>query len=196
MLRRSDDWVLLVDLDSKLSLPPKIVITKLRPDIVMYSNKEKMVILIELTVPWEDRFEESHQLKSAKYAGLVSDITSNGWRSQCFPVEVGTRGFPATSLRRMFLDLGFSSRKTYQGCKAAGSAAEGATQWLWHKRSDIWQTFIIAIIVRKVTVQHNSDISPTGAEFGPWQTTLKVDRTPVVVDALCCAITLMKVVPH
>ena len=141
LLRRADDWVLLVDVDSKLSIPPKIVITNLRPDIVMYSNKEKMVILIELTVPWEDRFEESHQLKSAKYAGLVSDITSNGWRSQCFPVEVGTRGFPATSLRRMFIDLGFSSRKTYQVCKAAGNAAEGASQWLWHKRSDIWQTF-------------------------------------------------------
>ena len=138
-LQKADDWVLLVDVESRLSIPRDIVITNLRPDIVLYSRKEKLAILIELTVPWEDRLEESHQIKAAKYADLVTAIASNGWQSRCYPIEVGTRGFPATSLRRMFLDIGLSCSKTRRACKSAGNTAERASQWLWYKRKDKWQ---------------------------------------------------------
>lgn len=48
-----------VDLDKQLVFPREIVDTALRPDIVMWSTAAKRVLIIELTVPWE---EVSYQL--------------------------------------------------------------------------------------------------------------------------------------
>ena len=139
LLHKSNDWTLLVDVGKQLRIPQEIICTNLRPDIVLYSRQGKCVILVELTVPWEDNLDEAHQRKAAKYAELVSNIEANGWRTYYFSVEVGTRGFPSISLRRMFLNIGFSSRKAHLGCKAAGKAAEESSHWLWLKREDQWQ---------------------------------------------------------
>ena len=44
--------------------PTKIIVTKLRPVIVMWSRTTKHVlILIELTVPWDDRIVEACERK-------------------------------------------------------------------------------------------------------------------------------------
>lgn len=43
-----------VDLGRKLQFPSKITNTSLHPDIVMWSSANKKVLLIELTVTWEE----------------------------------------------------------------------------------------------------------------------------------------------
>lgn len=48
------DWELQVDLGRQLKFPVHIVATALRPDMVLTSATLKHVLLIELTVPWED----------------------------------------------------------------------------------------------------------------------------------------------
>jgi len=50
------------------------------------------LILLELTVPWEERVEEAQERKRAKYQELVEDCRKNGWRTRCMHVEVGSRG--------------------------------------------------------------------------------------------------------
>ena len=52
-LHQASDWVLLGDLDGTFFFPPHIAFTELRPDITIFSNKLKRVILIELTCPCE-----------------------------------------------------------------------------------------------------------------------------------------------
>ena len=72
-----------------MRFPAHITTTNLRPDIVITSDTTKTVIVIELTVPWEERLEEAHELKKAKYEDLLAEAKRKGWHTYCFPVEVG-----------------------------------------------------------------------------------------------------------
>ncbi len=94
ILATARDWQLLVDLEQQLKFPNHIVTTTLRPDVLL-SESTKQVVLLELTVPWEDHLEEAFERKLAKYKGLVSECRRAGWRARCLPIEVGSRGFAA-----------------------------------------------------------------------------------------------------
>ena len=41
------------------------------------------MVLLELTVPWEDRIEEANERKRAKYSELTTECRSNGWKARC-----------------------------------------------------------------------------------------------------------------
>ena len=126
-----------VDLDKKLVFSPEIVVTRLRPDIVLWSRESKKVVMIELTVPWEERMEEAHELKRSKYAELQAQCIEKGWQTWVLPVEVGCRGFPGKSVWNMFRVLGIGGSQRKKTIKKIGEAAEKASCWLWYKRSDI-----------------------------------------------------------
>ena len=53
--------------------------------MVLTSESSKQVVLVELTVPWEDQIEVAYEWKKAKYLELVEAI------------KVGCRGFPGQS---------------------------------------------------------------------------------------------------
>ncbi len=57
ILATASDWQLLVDLEQQLKFPNRIVTTTFRPNVVLLSESTKQVVLLELTVPWEDRLE-------------------------------------------------------------------------------------------------------------------------------------------
>lgn len=69
--------------------------------VLLYRNT-KTILVIQLTVPWEDRLANSHQLKSTKYQDLNFDIRVKGQHTILFHIEVGCCGFPATSVRYFF----------------------------------------------------------------------------------------------
>ena len=100
------DWKLLADLRQQLRFPEEIVVTNYRPDIVIYSKRSKLCVLIELTVPWEERMSEAYERKFLKYDELVEQCKSRGWKTWCFPVEIGCRGYPANSTWRALRTLG------------------------------------------------------------------------------------------
>ncbi|XP_052400773.1 uncharacterized protein LOC127948384, partial [Carassius gibelio] len=81
ILATARDWQLLVNLEQQLKFPNHVVITTLRPNIVLLSESTKQVVLLELTVLWEDRLEEAFERKLAKYEGLVSECRQAGWRA-------------------------------------------------------------------------------------------------------------------
>lgn len=54
-----------VDLGKQLKFPDTIAVTMLRPDMVLMSQISRQVVLLELTVPWEDRMEEVYKRKRA-----------------------------------------------------------------------------------------------------------------------------------
>ena len=59
-LRFARDWKIMVDLpETPLSVPCHIAVTSQRPDIILTSEALKQLIIIELTVPMEDRVEIS-----------------------------------------------------------------------------------------------------------------------------------------
>ena len=71
ILAIAQDWQLEVDLETQLRVPQLISRTTLRPNILLVSESTKNIIIMELTVPWEDRLEEAHERKRTKYEHLV-----------------------------------------------------------------------------------------------------------------------------
>lgn len=67
--------------------------TSLCPDIVLFSETSKRVMMMDLTVSWEERMEEAKGRKRAKYPDLLDECHRRRWQDQCVPVEVGFRGF-------------------------------------------------------------------------------------------------------
>ena len=78
-----------------MQFPSYVVLTMLRPDVVILSRTARIVIMGELTVPWEDNVEEAHDRKKEKYEELVMQYKEHGWRAHCYPFEVGCRLFVA-----------------------------------------------------------------------------------------------------
>ena len=92
--------------------------------------------MVELTVPWEERVEEAHQLKKDKYADLQAECAERGWKTWVFAVEVGCRGFPAQSLWGALRALGLTGQSRSAAVRKAAEAAERASCWLWLRREE------------------------------------------------------------
>ena len=100
LFETSDDWELQFDVcvaadgQTKNSpFPPHIIASKYRPDGVMWSNKLKTVVWIELTSPWEENMTNWHMRKHDKYNKLAIAIRAKGWTAIPLCVEVGARGY-------------------------------------------------------------------------------------------------------
>ena len=74
------------------TIPPNIIPTQHKPDICYIDSKNKNIIIIELTVPFETNIDKAHQRKQDKYASLIHDITATGWKSKLVCIEIGSRG--------------------------------------------------------------------------------------------------------
>ncbi|XP_049897834.1 uncharacterized protein LOC126388657 [Epinephelus moara] len=140
LLATARDWQLKVDLGRQLKFPENIAVTTLRPDMVLVSETTKQVVLLELTVPWEDRMEEAFERKRAKFEELAGECRSRGWRARCNPIEVGCRGFVGQSLIRALRILGVKGQHNRRAIKNITDAAAKASRWLWIKRGDPWTT--------------------------------------------------------
>ena len=57
------------------SVPPEICITPQKPDIVIIDEKQKIMNIYELSVPFEHNIEKRHTEKSNKYAHFTTDCT-------------------------------------------------------------------------------------------------------------------------
>ena len=97
-LATAADWKLAADVGEQLTFPQEVAVTTRRPDIVLWSPATKQVVMVELTVPWEERIEEANERKRSKYQTLVEECQDNGWRAWCMLVEVGCHKFAGQSL--------------------------------------------------------------------------------------------------
>ena len=62
LLGTATGWKMRVDLKQRMMFPSEIAVTNKRPDIVIWSAKTKQTVLLELTVPWEERIEETYEV--------------------------------------------------------------------------------------------------------------------------------------
>ena len=74
------------------TIPPDILVTSEKPDIVIIDPLVKVVTIIELTCPWEERLKEAREHKTNKYAPLINDIQEQGHAVIFIPLEIGVRG--------------------------------------------------------------------------------------------------------
>lgn len=59
-----------VDLGKQLRIPG----TTLRPVIVLVSEISKQIVMLEVTMPWEERMEEDNERKKAKKEGIYGKV--------------------------------------------------------------------------------------------------------------------------
>ena len=59
---------------------------------MLINESSKLIIIIELTVPFEPNIHKAHEHKHNKYAGLTSDLREQGYDTKLLCVEVGSRG--------------------------------------------------------------------------------------------------------
>jgi len=131
-----------VDLGRQLKFPEHIARMSMRPDLVLTTDSTKQVVLVELTVPWEDRKGEAFERKKAKYLELVESCRGRGWRARCEPIEVGCRAFLSQSEHRAFGLLGIRGLHERRATKNISEAAEKASRWLWIKRGEAWSSMV------------------------------------------------------
>ncbi len=109
LLGSGSDWKVQIDFTmAPIPFPLHICVTTRRPDIVIYSDNLKIVILVELTCPAEENITDARQRKEIKYTPLRSQIIDNGWTCHLITIEVGARGFVAASLPYCLRRLGFA----------------------------------------------------------------------------------------
>lgn len=102
--------------------------------MILLSRSKKTTLIAELTVPWEDRLTISHQLKKAKYQDLSDEALAKG----CFPIKVGCRGFPATSVRYFLQKISLEPKLIKKATRETATAAETTSRWLWLMRAHDW----------------------------------------------------------
>ena len=102
ILHHASDWILSVDLNKSYCFSAHIAFTQLRPDITIFSNSLRKVILIELTRPCEENMEFCHGAKINKYSALKTIIESKGSCVELVVVEFGARGYCFKSVVLLF----------------------------------------------------------------------------------------------
>ena len=74
------------------TVPPDIIPTSSRPDLVIVNRESKTCHILELTVPYESNIDSEHTYKENKYGSLLNDIEQTGWNTQYCALEIGSRG--------------------------------------------------------------------------------------------------------
>ncbi|XP_062613999.1 uncharacterized protein LOC134275735 [Saccostrea cucullata] len=139
LLGTATDWQMQADLKERLVFPSEITATNKRPDVVLWSMATRQTIIL-LTVPWEDRMEDTYERKNPKYQDLLKDCPQTGWKVWFFAVEVGCRGFVGQSMWRALRAIGITGAERRRLIGSLCREAESASMWLWRRRrADKWK---------------------------------------------------------
>ena len=130
----ASDWVLLAHLNSNYCFPIHITFTQLRPDITIFSNALRKVILIGLTCPCEENMESRHSSKNYKYSALKTTIESNGLSVEIFVVEVGARGYCSKCVLCCLKKLGFNNTFIWNNIKKLSKSSNESSFCIWLAR--------------------------------------------------------------
>lgn len=80
-----------------------------------------------MTVPWEDAIDEAYQQPKQG---------DRGWTVKLHPVEVGCRGYVASSTSRLLWEIGVSEQAHRRAIKYLAETDERSIHWLWQKMKD------------------------------------------------------------
>ena len=74
------------------TIPPDVLVTSFRPDLVIIDRNKKSIELLELTCSFETNIESAHLRKTKNYNDLKVDLEKAGWTVFLVPFEIGSRG--------------------------------------------------------------------------------------------------------
>ena len=116
----------------------QLPLTKLCPDIALFSKSSKRAVLLESTCPYEENMQSWH-FQKIKYSPLVKVIEGNDWTVDLFAIEVGTCGYSSRSLSICLKRLGFNNKITHKTTKSLSCISMKASFSMWLTRnSSVW----------------------------------------------------------
>ena len=94
---RDPSWTFYCDLTGTnkvagTTIPPDILATQQRPDLVLVNRVSKSIIIFELTISFEQNIRDAHDRKANKYSSLVMDLQEQSYDAKLFCIEIGSRG--------------------------------------------------------------------------------------------------------
>ena len=96
------------------TIPPDVLVTQSRPDLVLLNRNEKTICLLELTCSFESNSQAANIRKSLRYSTLKTDLEENGYKCFLIPFEVGSRGHihksTKSSLFNIFTTMNISAK--------------------------------------------------------------------------------------
>ena len=121
--------------------PHGMALTEQIPDLVVVDKSEKpvMVMLVELTVPWDaaNSFQAALERKTARYERLTEDLRETGFKTLNLPLEIGCRGVinqrNAVNLESICNHMGIRGLKKLKG--ALGRIALIGSYRIWLARN-------------------------------------------------------------
>ena len=135
----ASDWVLVSDLSQKYIFPTNNSLAELRPDVVIFSNCLRWVVLLELTCPSKENMPSCHATKVSKYSSLLELIRNNKWYVDLFAIEFGACGFPSNSLKSCLQKLGLPNKLMQQTIIRLGRVSMESSFCIWmHRNSKEW----------------------------------------------------------
>lgn len=111
--------------------------------IVMMQIKLRLIPMVSpqdtmtLTVPCEDWMEVSTKRKKVKYADLVEEWNTQGWRARCPLKLVEGRILRLDPLQSATISVHYRSPREADH-KHSTDAAEKASRWRWLRMSSVW----------------------------------------------------------
>ena len=132
LLNRACDWKVSADLKTSLQFPVYNIQTEKRPDIVAWSDSKKSVLLIEMTVPWEENRGEAHERKKNRYETLRADCVEKGWICHVIPIEAGC-DFIGHSVFSFLSKIGITGYSLKVASSRLQTPAQYASSWIWSK---------------------------------------------------------------
>ena len=79
------------------TIPPDVILTSDRPDLVIIDRKKKSIDLLELTCSFEKNIKSAHIKKDLKYQEIKFGLQRAGWQVNLIPFEIGSRGLVTKS---------------------------------------------------------------------------------------------------
>ena len=124
--------------NSTYDFPSSVASTDLRPDLVVWSDTQRVTVLAELTVCFEMNFVDASQRKTNKYQDLLDTCTANGYNTKLVTLEVGSRGFINISgFQQLFKLFALSKREQLNLFRAVGREAILQSHRIWTARNKV-----------------------------------------------------------
>ena len=93
------------------------------------------MVLLQLTVPFDERMSEAKQRKEDKYEELIEEIAASGTKAELHTIEVETRGIIRKSSFSWFKDISSFCRKgLFQLKKSVCKKVLCCSYAMWSKR--------------------------------------------------------------
>ena len=122
------------------TIPPNIVTTAQRPDLVIVdrSSQPATVILVELTIPFTRNINDANTRKQLRYEFLAADIESVGFKCINLPIEICSRGHISTRNRNQITHLfyQFNVRKFQKILRTCSKLSLLASYSIFNSRSE------------------------------------------------------------